>query len=62
LNSNESIRPIGKHSERPGGYKYFVFKKMPNGKEVIVALPVIQLDNGIWLISDGAGGYVMINQ
>ncbi len=35
---------------------------MPNGKEVIVALQVIQLDNGTWLISDGNGGYVMINQ
>jgi hypothetical protein len=43
-------------------YRYFIVKKMPTGKEAIVALPVVQLDNGIWLISDGTGGYVMINQ
>jgi hypothetical protein len=43
-------------------YRYFVVKKMPTGKDVIVALPVIQLDNGIWLIADGADGYIMINQ
>jgi hypothetical protein len=62
LASNEKIQPMGKHSVKPGEYMYFIVKKMPNGKEVIVALRVIQLDNGIWLISDGTGGYVTINQ
>jgi hypothetical protein len=61
LAPNEKIQPVGKHV-KPGEYEYFIVKKMPNGKEVIVALQVIQLDNGIWLISDGMDGYVMINQ
>jgi hypothetical protein len=62
LPQNEKVQPIGKHGTGPGEYKYFIVKKMPNGKEVIVAVPVIQLDSGIWLISNGADGYVMINQ
>jgi hypothetical protein len=62
LAPNEKLQPIGKHSVSPGEYKYFIVKKMPNGKEVIVASQVIQLDNGTWIISDGNGGYVMINQ
>jgi hypothetical protein len=62
LAPNEKIQPIGKHGVGPGEYKYFIVKKMPNGKEVIVALQIIQLDSGIWLISAGADEYVMINQ
>ena len=62
LAPNEKIQPIGKHSVRPGEYEYFIMKKMPNGKDAIVELRVIQLDSGTWLISDGTGGYVMINQ
>jgi hypothetical protein len=62
LKLNEPYQPVGRHGEGPGMYRYFIVKKMPTGKEAIVALPVVQLDNGIWLISDGTGGYVMINQ
>lgn len=61
LKLNEPYQPVGRHGEGPGMYRYFIVKKMPTGKEAIVALPVVQLDNGIWLISDGTGGYVTIN-
>jgi hypothetical protein len=62
LKLTESYQVVGRHGDGPGMYRYFVVKKMPTGKDVIVALPVIQLDNGIWLIADGADGYIMINQ
>ncbi len=62
LNLKDACQPIGMHSEGLGNYKYFILKKMPSGQEAITALQVIQLDNGFWLISDGAGGYVLISQ